>query len=227
MTPRFCALCGAEYLPDASFCHSCGAPVGAVPVRGNAPPLNPALKWGLPAAAIVALIAISVFRVGASDPAAGVAPTVPLASGAMRTPDISAMSPVERADRLFNQVMRLWSDGKADSAAFFAPMALAAYEALEPRNAHLRYDMGLIALVSGDLRRAAGESAEILKERPSHLLGLSLAARVADARGDSTAARAARQKLLSAEQSERAAGLPEYDDHDSDLRAAIEVARSR
>jgi hypothetical protein len=145
----------------------------------------------------------------------------------MAAPDISAMSPSERADRLFNRVMRLWSDGKTDSAAFFAPMAISAFEAISPMTAHTRYDMGLVALVSGDIGKAASQSELILSERPTHLLGLSLAARVADARGDAAAGRAFRQRMIAAEQSERAAGLAEYTDHDADLRAAIDSARGR
>jgi hypothetical protein len=47
---------------------------------------------------------------------------------------------------------------------------------------------------------------------------------VADARGDATAAKTARRKLIAAEKTERAKGLPEYSDHDADLRAAIALA---
>jgi hypothetical protein len=145
----------------------------------------------------------------------------------MRPPDISSMSPSERADRLFNKVMSLASEGKTDSAKFFAPMAIASYEALAPLNAHSRYDLGLIALVSGDVAKASAESDSILRERPTHLLGLALAARVADARGDASAASAARRRMLAAESAERASALPEYTDHDADLRAVLDSARRR
>src|SRR5688500_20114490 len=104
--------------------------------------------------------------------------------------------------------MGLSSEGKADSAAFFAPMAIAAFEALAPLSAHTRYDLGLVALVSGDARRAAAQSDSILVERPTHLLGLALAARGADARGDAAAGRAARQRLLGPGEAERAAAPP-------------------
>jgi hypothetical protein len=50
---------------------------------------------------------------------------------------------------------------------------------------------------------------------------------VADARGDSIAARTVRQKFLAVEKSERASALPEYNDHDADLRAAVEQALKR
>ena len=225
--PRFCSECGTQLLPDALFCHSCGASIGGRVAAEPKAAMSPMLRWAVPGAAIVAVLALTLLRGGSRAPAEAPAGATPLAGGPMRAPDISAMSPSERADRLFNHVMRLWSEGKQDSVAFFAPMALASFDAVEPLNAHLRYDMGLVALVSGDIERASAQSDAILAQHPTHLLGLSLAARVADARGDAAAARAAREKLVSAETSERARALPEYTDHDSDLRAAIDSARIR
>jgi hypothetical protein len=140
----------------------------------------------------------------------------------MGAPDISSMSPVERADRLFNRVMEYWSAGKADSAAFFAPMALAAFESIGPLNAHARYDMGLVALVAGELPRAQAQSDSILAGRANHLLGLSLAARIAEARGDSAQVSSLKRRLIASEKTERASGLQEYTDHDADIRAAID-----
>lgn len=183
------------------------------------------LRWGLPAAAVIALIALSLYRLGSGSPTQVSEDRTPLASGAIAPPDISAMSPEERANRLFNRVMQLWSEGKSDSVAFFAPMALSSIEALTPLTLHSRYDMGLVALASGDAARAAAQSDTILKASPTHLLGIALAARVADSRGDAAAAKVARRKLLAAEKAERAKGLPEYSDHDTDLRAAIDLAR--
>ena len=225
-TPRFCSQCGTQLRPNAHFCHSCGAPVSGRVETSPSAPSSSLMRWGLPAAAVVALIVLSVLRSGSGSAAPQAAGT-PLSAGGAQPPDISAMSPAERADRLFNHVMRLWSEGKADSAAFFAPMALTSYEALSPLNAHQRYDMGLVALVAGDTAKARIQSDSILAERPTHLLGLVLAARAADARGDSSGSRSARQRLLAAEKAERSKPLQEYTDHDADLRAAIEQARSR
>lgn len=225
--PRFCSNCGTELLPNALFCHSCGFSIeggGAVaPVRNVVPA---SLRWGVPVGAIGALILVVLFR-GAVKDAVPPPITAPGSPTAMGAPDISSMSPEERANRLFNRVMEYSSRGQADSAAFFAPMAIAAIEALVPPTAHSRYDLGLVALVAGDNAKAAAQSDSILAARPTHLLGLSLAARVADARGDAATASAARQKLLASEQSEKAAGLQEYEDHAADLTTAIDGARSR
>lgn len=227
-TPRYCSECGMQFLPNAAFCHNCGSPIGGRSGDvARTPGLSPILKWGVPGAAIVALLALTIFRLDsrtATPASAGAMPLGPASAGA---PDISSMSPTERADRLFNRVMRYWSEGKQDSAAFFAPMALAAFEGISPMTAHVRYDLGLVALVAGDLARASAQSDTILAGRPNHLLGLALAIRVADARGDAAAARTARARLVSSDSAERASGLQEYTDHDADLRAAVEAAATR
>jgi hypothetical protein len=218
--PRFCSECGTEFLPEARFCHNCGAQVEGRTLP-RATTMSPALKWAVPGVAIVALLAVTVFRAASRPEVPATPSTAPIAAG-MGAPDISSMSPVERADRLFNRVMEYWSAGKADSAAFFAPMALAAFESIGPLNAHARYDMGLVALVAGELPRAQAQSDSILAGRANHLLGLSLAARIAEARGDSAQVSSLKRRLIASEKTERASGLQEYTDHDADIRAAID-----
>ncbi|HYC50372.1 MAG TPA: hypothetical protein VEB19_04600 [Gemmatimonadaceae bacterium] len=210
--------------------HSPARPASAPHAGAPDPRASTLLRWGMPGFAIVALILLSVWSAGSRSPAAGTQPGVPLsgmASGGSQgvAPDISSMSPEEQADRLFNRVMRLSSEGKPDSAAFFATMAYGALEALRPLDAHKRYDLGLIALVAGDVARATAQADTILGQRSTHLLGLTLAARAAQARGDVRGSRAFSQRIVAAEASEKAAGLPEYTDHEADIRAAIEAAR--
>jgi hypothetical protein len=183
------------------------------------------LKWGLPVVALIAVVGFSLFQLSQREPTPTAGAGVPL--GAMQAPDISSMTPEERADRLFNRVMRLSSEGKTDSAAFFGPMALGAIEALQPLDAHRRYDMGVVSLVMGDAAIAAAQSDTILRQRPTHLLGLALAARAADARNNAAAAQEFRRRLLTAEAAERKQGLPEYTDHGADITTAVEVARKK
>jgi hypothetical protein len=226
--PRFCSECGTRLNTDARFCHSCGSPTqGRSSGAPSASGVSNWLKWGVPAVAIVALIVLSAIRFGSRAAGAGPPAAVPLGEAAMRAPDISSMSPEERADRLFNRVMRLSSEGKADSAAFFGPMAIGALEALAPLNAHRRYDMGVVALVTGDVSRATAQSDTILAQHPAHLLGLALAARAADARRDAAVSRNFRRRLVAAEAAERQRALPEYADHDADIRAAVDLARKQ
>jgi hypothetical protein len=244
--PKFCSECGTRLREDARFCHGCGATVDGRP-RTHAAPGKPAqaeaeaeaqgdesrpsalLRWGMPVFAIAALVLLSVWSAGSrrGGNASAAQENVPLAAASATgaAPDISSMSPEERADRLFNRVMRLSSEGKTDSIAFFAPMAFSALESLQPLDAHKRYDMGLVALVAGDAPRARAQADTILAQRPTHLLGLSLAARSADMRGDANAARDIRRRLLAAEASEKAAALPEYTDHEADVRTALDAAR--
>ena len=222
--PRYCATCGAELASGARFCHRCGAAVDGTraPAAAAAPGFSKALPWSVLALALVALIAL-VFARKDLRPVPPDASSAPLGS-AMRAPDISNMSPQERADRLFNRVMTLASEGKVDSVAFFIPMALGAFDALAPHNAHQRYDIGLIALVSGRPELAAAQADTILAQRSTHLLGLALAIRAAEARRDAAARAAFQRRLIAAEQSELATGLPEYGDHNTDIIEAVRAA---
>jgi hypothetical protein len=139
--------------------------------------------------------------------------------------DISTMSLEERADRLFNRVMLLASQGKSDSVRFFAPMALDAYKQLSPTTPHHRYDVGRIAEVAGALPLAKAQADTILLENPNHLLGLMLGARVASLSGDTTARRRYETRLLDAEKTEIAKKLPEYERHQNDIATALANAR--
>jgi hypothetical protein len=224
----FCSDCGTRLDVGGRFCHQCGAPIAGgarhpAAARGGLPRL---MAWSVPALALVALVALVAANYGArtEGPAAGTTGMMPLGAGS--APDISSLTPEERADRLFNRVMRLDSEGHADSAAFFATMALGAFEALAPLTAHHRYDIGLIALVSGNGPLAKEQADAILRERPTHLLGLSLAARAAEAQGDAVAAATFRRRLVAVEPEERKAGLVEYIDHDSDIVAAVALGRA-
>ena len=135
------------------------------------------------------------------------------------------MSPQERADRLFDRVMLLNSQGKNDSVLFFAPMAISAYEMLSPMTSDQRYDMGRIAEVAGALPLAKAQADTILKANPNHLLGLILAARIASLSGDSAARRRYETKILAVEKTEGARKLPEYEKHQDDITSAITTAR--
>jgi len=156
-------------------------------------------------------------QVGSDNSAAGTEGT--------RAPDISALSPQERADRLFNRVMMLDTEGKNDSVMFFAPMAISAYEMLSPLNQDQRYDMGRIAQVAGALPLAKAQADTILQSNPNHLLGLILASRVATLSGDASASRKYQERFVAAEKTERARNLPEYDRHKNDIDAALADAR--
>lgn len=143
----------------------------------------------------------------------------------MRAPDISNMSPQERADRLYNRVMLLASQGKLDSVQFFAPMAVQSYLLLQPLNLDQRYDLGRIAEVTGALPLAQAQADTILLSSPSHLLGLTLQARLATISGDTARLRSFERRLVAAQKSELAKNLDEYSRHQDDISNAIQQAR--
>jgi hypothetical protein len=130
-----CNSCGAPLTPGAHFCHRCGAAAGAAAgaarVVGGPSPGGPAgrrsiVPWIVAGAGALALVILVAAQQGKeSSPTGGdLGGGAPLATGAVRGPDISAMSPRERADRLYDRVMRLVEEGKSDSAAFFSTMAV-------------------------------------------------------------------------------------------------------
>jgi hypothetical protein len=179
------------------------------------------LPWAVAGIAVLSLLAFIVgqnFRRGAAPTAA------PVAASPARAVDISRMSPEERADRLFQRVMEYVSQGRTDSVQFFAPMAIQSMLALAPLDAHRRYDLGLLAMVTGDATMATAQADSILAVRPTHLLGLTLGMRIAGMRSDSLARRRYAERLLAALDQERAARLPEYADHAPDIDAAAREA---
>jgi hypothetical protein len=143
----------------------------------------------------------------------------------VRAPDISAMSPRERADRLYDRVMRLSEEGKTDSVQFFAPMVASAYQMLGPLDLDEHYDLGRVADVTGVPGLARAEADTILRANPNHLLGLALAARTATAAHDSKGARAYYARLVAAVPRERDRNLPEYQRHKQDIDDALAEAR--
>ena len=251
-TGRYCSECGAAVAdaicagcrsllsPGARFCHRCGTAAGTQPLtplaHSQSRTTASALPWGVAAISLLAIIALLAgqrfggSRAPSSTPSAGDAPfasAAPDAQGGVRAPDISSLSPRERADRLYDRVMRLSSEGKTDSVQFFAPMALSVYQSLGPLDADLRYDFGRVAEVSGAAGIARAQADSILASDSTHLLGLVLGMRAAQLRGDSTASRGFARRLLSVEASENAKALPEYQRHQGDILEALAEARRK
>lgn len=224
-----CRACGNALAPGARFCFNCGAAV----VAGERPPATSRRPQATPAKlfAIVSLLVLAAFIAGesagrwsaASTPQAAEPPGA-AASRTTAAPDISTMSPQERASRLFNRVMSYSERGQNDSARFFAPMAIQAYQLIGPLDAHARYDIGAISVAAGDPSAARAQADTILAAQPNHLLGLVLAIHAADLARDSAGAARFRRRLLAAASAERAKGLKEYDEHARDIDDAVTKA---
>ncbi len=156
---------------------------------------------------------------------AGAAPFAQGGGGGGAPPDISNLSPSERANRLYSRIMEYAEAGKADSVAFFAPMAMASHEMLQGATTDERYHFGRIAEVTNVPAVAKAQADTILRSAPSNLLGLLLAARAARMTGDNTAAKTFDQRLLKALEPELATRLPDYDMHRAEIDRAAADAR--
>lgn len=236
-----CVSCSAPLDPGAKFCHRCGTPVGptAAPIAQSKPN---ALPWIVAALAFLALFAMAAGRGFNARPSStvdgsqnalpqaglddrGVPAGDQVAGSGVRAPDISSLSPQERADRLYNRVMLLATQGKTDSVQFFAPMALTAYQMLSPLNADQRYDMGRIGEVVGALPLAKAQADSILIGNPNHLLGLILEARLATMVGDTAQLHLFERRLIAAQKTELATKRDEYVRHQDDITNALQQAR--
>lgn len=211
--PRFCQYCGAPLSAPASAVHL-HQPNRTVKLFGGA--------------ALIALVAFVAGDLAGRGPASANGAAEQNAamslSAVTPAPDISQLSPEERASRLFNRVMLYSEQKKMDSARFFAPMAIQSYEMIGPLDLHARYDVGIISAAVGDVTRARTEEDAILAAKPRNLLGLVLAMRVATLSKDSAALTKFAQRLKDAAPVERATGLKEYVEHARDIDDALAQA---
>jgi hypothetical protein len=226
-----CAACNAPLTPGAKFCHRCGTPAGAEgPVSQSG--LQSGLPWavaGIALVAFIALIAGQRFSRTSTPDAPRVAdqPAAPFAGGASgaRPPDISNMTPAEAASRLYDRAMSAHERGLADSVQFFSSIAIQAYSMIGQLNLDQHYDVGRLGAISGDQELARAESDTILAQSPTHLLGLILAGNAAHMRKDVAAERAAYDKLKASATAEQAKQLPEYTEHENDIKVALDAKR--
>jgi hypothetical protein len=244
-TGNFCASCGAPLqgaacgncraplTPGAKFCHRCGTPAGAQAQATTSSGVGPVLPWAVAGIALLALLAmVAGQRFGRAPQAGGTLTTpagvpIPEGGGGMRAPDISSLSPSERAERLYDRIMGAAERGRVDTVRFFMPMALQAYAALGELNTDQRYDLGRLAEVAGDATIAAAQADTILRVNPQHLLGLVLASRAARLRRDEPASLRYLERLARADATERARQLPEYLLHQNDIDIALAELRQR
>lgn len=232
-TSRFCEQCGSALSASANFCPNCGLaltggtaprPAGRAGGHDARSGFVRSIAWILPSAAVVAVIVFAVMS-GRPDPSAAAPPMGGGFAGAAS--DISQLSADERVDRLFNRVMAAASEGKLDTVAFFSPMAIMSFQALEPLTEHRRYDLGLIFLVASEPTLARAQADSILMGAPKHLLGLALAMRASTASGDEAARKRFAARYLEALKTERARDLSEYKEHATDITEATAEAEGR
>ena len=181
------------------------------------------------AIAILSLIALAAGQrfAGATRPPTASSVVATNSGAPARAPDISSLTPLERAERLYERIMGAAQRGRADTVRFFLPMAVQAYEALAPMTIDQRYDLGRLGEEAGDADIARAQADTILRQQPQHLLGLVLAYRAARLRGDRAAADRALAQLARVADQERRRGLPEYLLRESDIDSALVAAKRR
>jgi len=219
-----CAACGAKLSGRSKFCASCGAPVAGRAAGGVAP--NQRAAWIVSGVCLVALLVtvVVVFARRAPGAASGQAASAGGAEQAATT-DITAMPPAEQANRLFDRVMRAQEAGDTAQVGFFGPMAIQAYGMpgvkLDP---DARLHLGLLAIATGNPAGALAQADTILRGSRTHLYGLVLKARAAEAAGNSAALRSALQAFAANYDAERAKNLPEYAEHPQLLQETRDLA---
>jgi hypothetical protein len=180
---------------------------------------TPWIIAGVALAALLAAVLVMVSRSPAAPSVAAAAEAVQTeASGDEAAPrDISAMSPRERFDRLYNRVMRAAQAGDEATVERFTPMALMAYGQLDSLDADARYHAALLQVHSGDMAGPSALADTILARQPGHLFGYIVRGTVARWQKDQAALDRAYTGFLEHYDAEMKAGRPEYGEHRSSL----------
>ena len=218
---RACAHCQAALSPQGRFCHRCGQPAGSAAAR---PPAGASDRkaWLVAGTLCLLLVAGIAYKVSSAAPepaapsmantgsSAGVAANGGPAGPA---PDISAMTPRERFDRLYNRIMQ--ASERSDSAEVqrFTPMALGAYQQLDTRDADARYHAAVLQMQVGNYPAARALADTIIKESPGHLFGYVIRATAARFQNDPAALARARRDFLSHYEAEMRSKRVEYLEH--------------
>ena len=127
--------------------------------------------------------------------------------------DLSSMTPIDAANRLFDRVMTLFEAGDTAQVQFFLPMATAAYEQAEPLDADGLYHLATLQRLSDQPGSALETAQRILEDAPTHLFGLSEAGEASLALGNTEEAQGYFQAVLDNWADEQAIARPAYQMH--------------
>ncbi len=244
---RFCNQCGSKVSPGAKFCNQCGAGVAAGAGRGGGRGVvrsaahrdaaasvfgGQNVAWWVAGAAMFALIVfvgVSMVRPG-PGPAPGTTTTTggapaPTAGGGV-APDISDMTPIEAADRLFNRVMQAVSAGDSAQAQAFLPMAIAAYQRARPLSLDGLFHLSMLNRTAGNLEAALSQALEIVEQDPDHLLGRAAAAEAAIELGELDEAEEHYRRIVEVYDAQAQRNLEEYQMHSTIVEGLRDQAQN-
>jgi len=171
--------------------------------------------WLIAGASLAALLAMVFIMLARESPRVAVAE--PVSPPAEAPPDISAMSPRERFNRLYNRVMQAAQSRDEATVTRFTPMALMAYAQLDTIDADARYHTALLKMHTGDVVAPLALGDSILTANPGHLFGYIIQGTVARFRKDEKALQQAYAAFLKHYEAEMKAQRPEYSEHRTSL----------
>ena len=217
---HFCQECGAQITATAKYCNRCGNHISVNEHRAAASATlgGKNLPWWIAGAAMFVLIVALATQMmqsgGPSIPTASRS-TSPPVRGAVTgmPPDLSTMTPVEAANRLFNRVMTAVTAGDSTEAQQFMPMAIGAYERARPLDNDGLFHLSMLQRTAMQLEAALETAEEILEDNSDHLLGLSAAAKAAAELGRGDIAAAYYERVLEVYESQIEQDIAEYMDH--------------
>jgi hypothetical protein len=222
-SPR-CPTCQAELSPGATFCHRCGRAL--TPGR---PAGNGRASW-IAAGVVVLVSAVGIAFLLMRPPQAATRPR--MGGGAAPAaltgpaPDISALTPRQGFDRLYNRVMTAAEQGDTATQVRLTEHALAAYTQLDSTDTDGRYHAAVLHAQVGQFPEALALADTILAADRRDLLGLLIQGIVAELRKDQGTLLKVQQEFLAAWPA-RDRKRADYLDHQTmldDFRKAAEAA---
>jgi hypothetical protein len=220
-----CPSCGTA--SSGRFCRSCGATLGEQAPRAKSDHWAWFFAGGAVALGIGGLVlGLSPVRLTSSAAAAEGGPLVRTQQEQAAAPDISALSPRERFDRLYNRVMTAAENDDQATVDAFAPMAAQAYALLDQVDVDARYHLALILLHSGGLAEARAQGDSIETSVPGHLFGYLVQGAIARYEKDQLALDTIYRAFLSHYPAEQQRGRPEYAEHARALEEFATAART-
>ena len=218
---RTCTHCQAGVSAEARFCHRCGKAVTSN--AGSPAAASDRKAWTVAGIACVLLVGAIAYQVSDAAPApaapdmanAGAAGDPQATGGAPAgpAPDISAMTPRQRFDRLFNRIMQAAERRDSAEVSRFTPMALGAYDQLDSRDADARYHAAVLHMQVRNFDEARALADTILRDSPRHLFGYVVRGEVAELQGADQLLAQARRDFLAQYPSQMATKRVEYLDH--------------